>query len=153
MKDDIRGICPIPGLYIATFNGRQFINKFQKAKRQTIRRRHTGRIRHRLHVRSRHICPWWSRRPHSGHHMLGESISLKSDALTTTSTYRRLVPVRRISIYVSTSSSGLSCRIFFIRRRRNRRVDRSYYMRGWMLCRWVRNVRIRLHVSLAVVWP
>ena len=23
----------------------------------------------------------------------------------------------------------------------------------WLLCRWVRDRRIRLHVSLAVVWP
>ena len=33
MKDDIRGICPIPGLYMATSNGRQSINKFRKAKK------------------------------------------------------------------------------------------------------------------------
>jgi hypothetical protein len=84
--------------------------------------------------------------------MLGKD-QCKVTALANTSTYRRLVPIRRISVYVATSSRGLSCRIFFVRRRRNRRVDGSYYMRRRLLRRWVRNGRIRLHVSLAIVWP
>jgi len=36
----------------------------------SIWRRHARRIRHRLHVRPRHICTWRTRGRHSRHHVL-----------------------------------------------------------------------------------
>ena len=82
-----------------------------------------------------------------------EGASLYVNTVINSQTYRRLIPVRRISVYVSTGSGGLSRSIFFVRRRRDRRVDWCYHMRRRLLRRRVRNRRIGLHISLAMIWP
>lgn len=154
IENDIRGICPIPGLYMATSNGRELIKQSTEREKDTYYSEEAYRedkasvaykVQAYMHLAGQEAPCRAS--------YAGEDVSLKTAALTNTSTYRRLVSVRRISVYIPTSSRGLSCRIFFIRWGRNRGVDGSHYMRRWLLCRWVRDRRIRLHVSLAVVWP
>jgi hypothetical protein len=102
--------------------------------------RHTRRIGHMLHI-WRHICSRRAWRRHPRHHWLSNTKPKKwsdsqSQRREEETTHRRLVSIRRISIHVSTRRSCLSCRIFFIRRRRNGWVDGSHHMRR-LLCRRV----------------
>jgi hypothetical protein len=100
---------------MATFNGRQFINKFRKVKRRThyseeAYQEDKASVAYKVQA----YMPLVGQEAPFQASYAGKDISSKTAALTNTSTYRRLVSIRRISVYVSTSCRGLSCRIFFI---------------------------------------